>query len=100
MKEKEAFLKKLSALEPFDSTEQRNSVVCALIGHSRIQTTCFGYYYCARCGAQLGDALGGVYYGAETAVIVGHKCETCLKNAETLTWQDTLFCPDPFEEES
>jgi hypothetical protein len=37
------------------------SVVCSLVGHSRIQEFCFGYYTCARCGAQVGDSLGSMY---------------------------------------
>lgn len=76
--------------------DQRNSVTCALVGHSRIQTTFFGYYYCARCGAQVGDALAGVYSQAGAVVIVGHDCDVCRANAKTLTWKDTIFAPDPF----
>lgn len=74
----------------------KKEVTCALIGHSRIQTFCFGYYNCARCGAQLGDSLGGIYYGAKKAVIVGHKCPTCEANYKELTWRDKIFCPNPF----
>ena len=70
--------------------------ICALVGHSRIQTQCFGYYNCARCDAQVGDSLGSVYPGAETAVIVGHNCEKCRANAKALTWKDKLRSPDPF----
>ena len=74
----------------------RNDVVCALLGHSKIQTFCFGYYNCARCGAQVGDSLGSVYSGAEDAVIVGHDCAQCHSNYEGLGWQDKIFCRDPF----
>ncbi len=88
-------LAKLAVLGPMDD-EQRNKVVCSLIGHSRIQTYCFGYYNCARCGEQLGDALGSEYPGAVTAVVVGHNCEHCRTNYEQCTWQDKLFAPDPF----
>lgn len=80
------------------SDDERASVVCALVGHSRIQTHCFGYYYCGRCGAQVGDTLAGVYPEALEAVIVGHKCERCVDNAKTLTWRDRLYAPDPFAE--
>jgi hypothetical protein len=79
--------------------EQKRDVVCSLIGHSRIQTHCFGYYYCARCNAQVGDSLGSIYPGAERAVIVGHKCPTCEKNFAECTWHDKFMCPDPFAEE-
>jgi len=78
------------------SSERQRQAVCGLIGHSRIQSTCFGYYYCGRCDAKLGDTLASVYSGAETAVVIGHKCDVCVKNAETLTWKDRLFTPDPF----
>lgn len=92
---KEELLAKLEAMGPL-SEEQRNRMVCALVGHSRIQTTCFGYYYCARCGDQVGDNLGSIYEGAAKAVIVGHNCETCRTNYAACTWKDTLFAPDPF----
>lgn len=78
------------------SKDQRNASVCALVGHSRIQSACFGYYNCGRCGAQVGDTLASVYRGAEQAVVIGHDCATCRKNAKALTWKDTLFAPDPF----
>ena len=91
-------MEKLEALGPMDE-KQRNAVVCALIGHSMIHETCFGYHYCARCGAQVGDTLGGYYPDAANAVVVGHNCETCRANYEKLTWKDKLFAPDPFVEE-
>lgn len=77
------------------SDEQRNKIVCALVGHSRIKTSCFGYYYCARCEEQVGDSLGGAYSGKDD-VIVGHDCHVCRTNAKLLTWTDTLYAPDPF----
>lgn len=79
--------------------DQQKAVVCALVGHSRIQTYCFGYYNCARCGEQVGDSLASVYDGAKEAVVVGHDCKTCRKNAKKLTWRDTLLAPDPFKKE-
>lgn len=73
-------------------------VVCSLIGHSRIQTVCFGYFSCARCDAQVGDAIAGAY-DATNVVIVGHDCEHCRQAAKQLTWKDTLLAPDPFNAE-
>ena len=73
----------------------RNATVCALVGHSGIQTGCFGYYSCARCGAQVGDTLAGSYNTAKV-VVVGHNCPTCRENFDALGWQDKLFVPDPF----
>lgn len=80
------------------SDEQRNSVVCALIGHSDIQSSFFGYYNCGRCNEQVGDALGGSYSSA-SVVIIGHNCDRCRANFEALTWRDKLFAPDPFKAE-
>lgn len=89
------FMNKLRAMGKLDK-EKRNAVVCALIGHSRVQSTCFGYYYCGRCEAQVGDTLGSVYSGAEQAVVIGHNCPKCRANYKALTWKDKLFAPNPF----
>lgn len=93
---KEELLAKVDSLGDI-TKEQRNSIVCSLIGHSKIISTCFGYIYCGRCKQQIGDSLGGVFDGSDK-VIVGHKCDTCVSNYEKLTWEDKIFCPDPFEE--
>ena len=77
--------------------QQRNEVVCALVGHSRIQEYCFGYYTCGRCGEQLGDGLGGVYPSAPKVVIVGHNCKTCRANYAECDWRDKLYAPEPFK---
>ena len=79
--------------------DQKREIVCSLIGHSKIQSTCFGYYYCGRCSAQLGDSLGSFYPGAKDAVVIGHNCETCRANYEKCDWRDKLMVPDPFAEE-
>ena len=76
--------------------QTRNSVVCSLLGHSKIHTTCFGYYYCARCDAQVGDALASIYPGAEEAVIVGHNCKKCRANYKKLDWRAKLYVSNPF----
>ncbi|KKK68228.1 hypothetical protein LCGC14_2946170 [marine sediment metagenome] len=75
---------------------QQKSVVCALMGHSRIVTTCFGYVYCGRCEAQVGDMLAGVFCGAQEAVIVGHDCATCRSNYKVLAWYDKFLVKNPF----
>lgn len=90
-------LEKLDMLGITDE-EQKKEITCNLIGHSKIQTFCFGYYNCARCGAEVGDALGSIYPGATDAVIVGHRCPTCKANYKKLTWKDKIFCPNPFEQ--
>jgi hypothetical protein len=79
--------------------EKLKKIVCALFGHSNIITTCFGYIYCARCGAQVGDSLGG-YYDNPKSVIVGHKCGTCKANYKRLSWKDKLLAPNPFSDET
>lgn len=74
-------------------------VLCALTRHSLIQTMDWGRFYCARCGEFTADAL--TQSVDQTGfVIVGHNCEVCRTNAETLTWEDTYLSPDPFSEES
>lgn len=79
------------------SGDEAKAVVCALVGHSNIETTCFGYHYCGRCDAQIGDTLAGIYTNPDV-VIVGHDCDICRANAKRLRWQDTLLAPDPFAE--
>lgn len=49
IKNEKELLEKLDLLGITDE-EQRKEITCSLIGHSKIQTTFFGYYYCARCG--------------------------------------------------
>lgn len=77
--------------------ETQKKLVCALVGHSKIQTTCFGYYYCSRCGDQVGDSLGSVYFNAPNVVIVGHDCDICRANYNKCDWKDKLLSPDPFK---
>lgn len=69
------------------------AVVCALLGHSRVQSACFGYYNCCRCEAQVGDALGSTYSAALLAVVLDHHCDVCRENAKSLTWRDTFRLP-------
>jgi hypothetical protein len=76
--------------------KQRNSVVCSLIGHSMIVTTFFGYVYCGRCEAQIGDTLASVF-DTSNCVIIGHCCDKCKENYKNLTWKDKLYCPNPFK---
>lgn len=99
IKSEKELLEKLDVLGVTDD-EQKKEITCSLIGHSRIQTFCFGYYNCARCGEQVGDSLGGCYPGAVDTVIVGHKCPTCEANHKKLIWRDKVFCPDPFADEN
>lgn len=80
--------------------DQKMSIICSLIGHSNICTAFFGYRYCGRCGDQLGDSLGSVDYFAKQAVLVGHKCDTCIENYKDSTWKDKLYTKDPFKYES
>lgn len=92
---REDMVRKLEALGEITAPE-RNRITCALIGHSRIVTYCFGYVSCARCGDQIGDTLGGMT-NLENSVVVGHACDICRANYEKLGWQDKLFVPNPFE---
>jgi len=95
---KKELLAKLKILDLKD-IEQKKSVVCSLIGHSMIQSTCFGYFYCGRCGNQVGDSLGSVYSQAPETVIIGHNCDVCRKNYKKMTWRDKFMVVDPFKVE-
>lgn len=96
IKNKKELLEALKRL-PLKNKGHRNSVICSLIGHSRISTTCFGYRNCGRCGDQLGDSLGSVDYGAKKAVVIGHNCTECRENYKTCDWKDKLYVPNPFK---
>lgn len=76
--------------------DKLKAVICALIGHSRIITQCFGYIHCARCEAQIGDTLAGAF-DVKSRVVLYHDCEVCREAAEKLTWKDRLLVPDPFD---
>lgn len=83
-----------SRIEGLDEMQAKN-VICALVGHSRIVTMCFGYVSCARCEDQIGDKLASVF-DTTHCVVVGHNCETCQKNYAQMTWRDKWLTPDPF----
>lgn len=90
----------IEAVSAMDLTEkQRKAVVCAIVGHSRIVTTCLGEVYCGRCEAKIGDTIMGMF-DLRNVVISGHKCPICETNYKSLTWQDLLYAPDPFAEEA
>lgn len=86
-----------------DSLEVRRRVYCARHGHSKVHDFFFGYHYCARCEAQLGDSLGGFYQDDE-AVLVHHAnvfvlngtryegCH-CPENTKKLTKHDLALLP-------
>ena len=87
--------RKLKALGKLPDATKRE-IVCALIGHSRIQRICFGYVNCARCDAQVGDTVGGAY-DLKESVLVGHDCETCRANCAKMDWRHKYLVPDPFK---
>lgn len=94
---REEYDAKIAALEPL-TEEQKRNITCLLLGHSHITTGCWGYIYCARCGVQIGDSLGGIFYDP-LEVRVGHNCQTCRENYKKLGWEDKVLTPDPFTEE-
>ncbi len=79
--------------------EQKRSIYCVKNGHSRLRTFCFGYHYCARCGDQLGDSLGGAYQAADETVYLSHlKGEKmsgcfCRENVKKLRRADLALVP-------
>ncbi len=90
---KQELLAKLKALGSLDASTKK-SIVCSLIGHSNITEMCFGYVTCARCDAQIGDSLMGIYDNPNQ-VVVGHNCEICRANYAKMTWRDKYLCPNP-----
>ncbi len=69
------------ALDPrlaaFTDDPARASIVCTLHGHACVETGCFGYWHCDRCGDQVGDSLAGTY---QPSVVRDHgypQCEAC-----------------------
>lgn len=92
---KKELLEKLKLLDIKDK-ETKKKVVCSLIGHSNIESICFGYHYCGRCESQVGDSLAGSYENKK-AVIIDYNCNICKENYKKLTWRDKFMCPDPFK---
>lgn len=87
-------LRKLD-LWDFDDNAQRNRVVCALIGHSRICKSDLLYTRCARCGERWEDMFLATLGGHGDRVFLDHvDCEVCRENRKQLTWKDKLFCQD------
>jgi len=72
--------------------EKLRSVWCALFQHTPIQDTFFGYWNCARCGAQLGDSLGGAYTGGiPVSGLHEPGCETCVGIYREMKWYDFVM---------
>ena len=92
---KKELMEKLKAIGKI-SKQQRNDIVCSLIGHSNIQSTFWDYYYCGRCGAQLGDQLASIYNTNEV-VIINHNCKILKKNYKKCSWKDKLYVTNPFK---
>jgi hypothetical protein len=98
VKNEAELLAKLDAIGPTDD-EERNSITCAIIGHSKIQHHFFGEFTCARCGDRVGDSLAGIYSDAPNVVVVGHDCDVCHSSYANLDWRDKIFTPDPFKKD-
>ncbi|MGE0674897.1 MAG: hypothetical protein AB7O64_17780 [Methylibium sp.] len=81
-----------SRIEGLDHDTAR-SVICALLGHSKVQKVCFGYWYCGRCETQIGDSLASTFDGSRS-VVVDHHCDVCRQNLAGLTDADRLLLPD------
>lgn len=93
---KSELIKKIKSLNLKDKQQIKN-IVCDLIGHSKIQNLCWNQYTCGRCGNLMGDNLASFYYGAETAVIIGHNCKQCKENYKKCTWKDKYLVENPFK---
>ncbi len=64
-------------LSAFKGEDDAGAIICARHGHAAVGRTCFGYVYCDRCGAQVGDTLGGDGGAARDMALIGHDCTTC-----------------------
>lgn len=70
------------------------AMFCALFRHSLIVENYWGYKYCGRCGAYVGDSLVGPW-GGENAVVIGHNCDVCRKNYKKMGFVDKFMVPNP-----
>jgi hypothetical protein len=71
------------------------SIFCAIFRHSHLVTNCIGYKYCARCGTQFVDSLGGSGLPVPPHFGIGQtcQCEPCRASFNMLTWVDRFMCP-------
>lgn len=79
------------------SDQEIKSALCAFFGHPPVVHTFFGYVYCSRCDAQVGDQLASVYSNKENAV-KGHDCEDCRRIWKSLTPTERLLTNNPLNE--
>jgi hypothetical protein len=70
------------------------AIICAVLRHSNIETFCFGYHYCGRCGTQLGDSLAGAY---SNPLVVGVECDcdNCRANYRLMGFTDKFLAERP-----
>ena len=76
--------------------EVQQKMVCAMVGHSRLLTQFFGYHYCARCNAQVGDSLGGSFRDPDNKIglaIINCACKKCSASYAAFTWKDLFMVP-------
>lgn len=73
------------------------AALCAWVGHSRLATCFFGYIYCGRCHAMIGDQIAGatrrdvMFIGASKCN--RQPCVKCLVIESRLNWRDRLLTP-------
>jgi hypothetical protein len=79
-----------------ETIEIKRKVLCARHGHPPVVSLCFGYVHCARCEAQIGDRLGGVF-DTSNYCVVGHDCEVCRGVWKKLTPKQRELTPNPFK---
>lgn len=85
------------------AAEKARAIFCAAFRHSRISTSFFGYQYCGRCGAQVGDTLASI--GNPGCVFLKHRLAggaklrdgspdpNCHCATVRLTWVDWALLP-------
>lgn len=87
---------KLAALGEI-TKDQRNDIVCSLLGHSDIVCYSFWRFLCGRCGDIVGDKLSGAT--GEKYVVIGCDCKKCRANFKKLDWRHKLYVPSPFKKD-
>ena len=56
--------------------EQKIRIYCVKHGHANYVYKCWGYVYCGRCEAQIGDQLV-IGFDTKKLMVIGHKCKVC-----------------------
>ena len=76
------------------TNEHKARIYCAKYRHAKFFHQFWGYVHCGRCGEQIGDKLGGVFYGASEMASPQCKdspCEHCDPIIKKLSKKDKIL---------